>query len=78
MMSVPSADKETLLRYTEKASVIFQLENLLTYPAVKKRVDAGKIFLHGWHYDIEEGIIEYYDDEKYEFTPLVPKEKRGT
>jgi len=77
MMSVPSADKETLLRYTEKASVIFQLENLLTYPAVKKRVDAGKIFLHGWHYDIEEGIIEYYDDEKYEFTPLVPKEKRG-
>lgn len=74
LMSVPSGDKEALLRYTEKASVIFQLENLLTYPAVKKRVDEGRLFLHGWYYDIEGGIIEYYDDEKYEFTPLVPKE----
>jgi carbonic anhydrase len=77
MMSVPSGDEEMLLRYTEKASVIFQLENLLTYPAVKKRVEKNQLFLHGWYYDIEAGIIEYYDDEKYEFTPLVPKDSNG-
>jgi len=75
MMSIPSANKEELLRYTEKASVIFQLENLLTYPAVKKRVDRNELFLHGWYYDIEDGLIEYYDDENYEFTPLGSKEK---
>jgi carbonic anhydrase len=62
--------KEELLRYTEKISVIHQIDNLLTYPAVKKRVDAGKLFLHGWHYDIATGHIEYYDDESYEFKPL--------
>ena len=62
--------KEELLRYTEKISVIHQLDNLLTYPAVKKRVDAGKLFLHGWYYDIVTGNIEYYDDESYEFKPL--------
>ena len=75
MMSVPAAKKEELLRYTEKISVIFQLDNLLTYPAVKKRVEAGKLFLHGWYYDLEEGSIAYYDDENYEFMPLSSKEK---
>ena len=74
MMSVATEDKETLLRYTEKVSVLFQLENLLTYPAVKKRVERGTLFLHGWHYDIESGFIEYYDDEKNEFVPLIPQE----
>jgi len=78
MMSVPTTDKEALLRYTEKASVIFQLENLLTYPAVKKRVDKNELFLHGWYYDIEEGFIEYYDDEKYEFVPLGSKIQKRT
>jgi len=62
--------KEELLRYTEKISVIHQIDNLLTYPAVKKRVDAGKLFLHGWHYDIATGKIEYYDDESFEFKAL--------
>lgn len=75
MMSVPKGDKEALLRYTEKASVLFQLENLLTYPAVKKRVEENRLFLHGWYYDIEAGLIEYYDDEKYEFMPLGSKEE---
>ncbi len=75
MMSVPATDKEALLRYTEKASVIFQIENLLTYPAVKKRVESGELFLHGWYYDIEEGLIEYYDDERYEFVPLGANKK---
>jgi len=74
LMSVPREEKEALLRYTEKVSVLFQLENLLTYPAVKKRVDRGTLFLHGWHYDIESGHIEYYDDEKNEFLPLVSQE----
>ncbi len=65
--------KEELLRYTEKVSVIHQLDNLLTYPAVKRRVDEGKLFLHGWHYDIENGDIEYFDDEAYEFRALSQK-----
>ncbi len=71
MMSEHKGNKEALLRYTEKVSVIFQLENLLTYPAVKRRVDKGEVFLHGWYYDMKSGMIECYDDENYEFKPLV-------
>jgi len=73
MLTCNEKSKEELLRYTEKISVIFQLDNLLTYPAVKKGVDEGTIFLHGWHYHIEDGEIEYYDDENYEFKPLIQK-----
>jgi len=67
------APKDVMLRYTEKMSVVYQLDNLLTYPAVKRRVDEGTLFLHGWHYDIENGNIEYYDDENYEFKALTQK-----
>lgn len=62
-----------MLRYTEKISVVYQLENLLTYPGVKRRIEEGSLFLHAWHYDLESGIIEHYDDEKFEFIPLTQK-----
>jgi len=65
--------KERMLRYTEKISVVYQIDNLLTYPAVKRRVEEGTLFLHGWHYDLESGLIEHYDDENYEFRLLCHK-----
>lgn len=64
------ADKERLLRLTEQFSVITQLEHLLTYPSVQKRVKNGEIKIHGWYYDIENGNIEYYDPEHCLFQPL--------
>jgi carbonic anhydrase len=64
---------EKMLRYTEEISVVYQLDNLLTYPAVKRRVEEGTLFLHGWHYNMENGEIAYYDDEGYEFKPLSGK-----
>ncbi|HUH43011.1 MAG: carbonic anhydrase [Sulfurimonas sp.] len=65
-----NADKETLYRLTEKLSVVSQLENLFTYPSVKKRVDSGEITIHGWVYNIECGEIEYYDPEISQFVHL--------
>ncbi|WP_294955049.1 carbonic anhydrase [Sulfurovum sp.] len=64
---------EVLHCYTEQMSVIYQLDNLLTYPAVRKRVEDGTLFLHGWHYNLEDGTIESYDDENFEFKPLSQK-----
>ncbi|MDH4944237.1 carbonic anhydrase [Sulfurimonas sp. C5] len=66
------ADKplEDLLRLTEKLSVIKQIENILTYPNVKKRFEDGDLHIHGWCYDIETGIIEYFNADTYEFLPL--------
>jgi carbonic anhydrase len=63
-------DKEELLRLTEKLSIVTQIEHLLTYPCVKERVDSGKISIHGWLYNIEDGSIQYYDPDETLFKTL--------
>ncbi|MGZ5208315.1 MAG: carbonic anhydrase [Sulfuricurvum sp.] len=62
--------KEELFRATERLSIITQIENLFTYPYVKKLADEEKLFIHGWYYDIETGAIDYYDPDTYQFRPL--------
>ena len=64
------ADKEKLYRLTEKLSIISQIENLLTYPIVKKAVNEERIHIHGWVYDIENGEIDYYDPDAQTFKSL--------
>ncbi len=59
-----------LLELTEKLNIIQQLENLLSYPGVKKKVEEGSLRLHGWYYIIEKGEVLYYDAEKSDFVPL--------
>ena len=70
MLAYKNDNREKMLRYTEQISTIYQIDNLLTYPGVKRRVDDGTLFLHAWYYDMESGEIEYYDDENYAFKPL--------
>ena len=65
-----NSNKEELLRVTEKLSVITQIENLLTYPEVKKQVENDNLHIYGWYYDIETGSIDYYDPDTYQFVPL--------
>lgn len=63
-------DREKKLRMTEKISIQYQLENLLTYPEVFRKVKEGTLGIHGWYYKIEDGTIEYYDGEENKFKPL--------
>jgi carbonic anhydrase len=63
-------NKEKILRTTEKISVKHQLENLLTYPEVLRKVKENTLQIHGWYYKIEDGSIEYYDGQKCDFLPL--------
>ena len=65
-----NAPKQDLLRLTEKLSITKQIENILTYPNVKKCFEEGNLHIHGWYYDIETGKIDYYDAQTYEFLPL--------
>lgn len=71
------APEEELLRLTERLSVVKQIENLLTYPYVKKRFEDGTLHIHGWHYDIETGNIDYYNADTYEFLPLKELAKKN-
>ncbi len=68
--SLPGESLELQRDFAEKVSVVFQLENLLSYPAVRRRVDEGRLYLHGWHYNLATGEILYFDEAELEFKPL--------
>ncbi|NPA16306.1 carbonic anhydrase [Persephonella sp.] len=69
LQTIPERCRE-LYELTERLNIIKQIENLLTYPGVKRRVEEGKLRLHGWYYIIEKGEIEYYDPETNRFYPI--------
>ena len=64
------SDQEKLYRATERISIVHQMENLLTFPEVERKVKSGELQIHGWYYRIEDGTIEYYDGEECSFKPL--------
>lgn len=57
------------LRRVEQRSIVLQLERLMDYPMVRARVEAGELFLHGWHYVIEDGEVHVFDMRSGGFAP---------
>lgn len=55
------ASKEQIYKMTEQLSVIYQLKHILSFPYIKKRVEEGKLELHGWYYEIETGDLYFYE-----------------
>ena len=70
LRALPGGDRRRQREFAEKISVISQLENLLSYPAVRRGVEEERLFLHGWHYDLASGEIDCYDEEKRKFVLL--------
>jgi carbonic anhydrase len=52
---------EEALRRVEQRSIVLQLERLMSYPMVAEQVERGMLFLHGWHYIIEDGKVLVLD-----------------
>ncbi len=61
---------EEMYRATERNSIRHQLDNLLTYPDVKRLLKSKELEIHGWYYNIATGEIEYYREEDDSFRPL--------
>ncbi len=51
----------------EQLNIVKQLQNLLTYDFVQKRVEEGKLNLLGWYYIIESGEVYNYNFDTKEF-----------
>jgi carbonic anhydrase len=66
------------LRRTEQRAVVLQLERLMGFPMVRRRVEAGQLTLHGWHYVIEDGEIHVFDAHSGEFVPATTASHAGT
>jgi carbonic anhydrase len=75
---VPVRSCPEALRRTEQRAVVLQLERLMGYPMVRRRVEAGQLTLHGWHYVIEDGEIHVFDAQSGEFVPATTASHAGT
>ena len=62
---------EIQCRACEMSSILLSLKNLLTFPWVEEAVEAGKIHLHGWYFDLATGDLLSYKAETGLFEPLV-------
>jgi carbonic anhydrase len=62
-------ETEFLLAVAER-NVIHQLANLRTHPTVAERLELGDLNLHGWVYDLGEGVVTHYDSGQDAFVAL--------
>ena len=72
--SVREVDLDTLCEHqhlVERAAIRGSLDNLLTFPWIKKRVDGGELNLHGWWFDLENGDLWATDAENTVFLPVI-------
>jgi carbonic anhydrase len=67
---LPGKSLEMQARACEQASLLLSLRNLLTFPWVAERVEAGTLALHGWYFDLERGRLLGYDAATGRFIPL--------
>ena len=59
--------QEQQLIACEQEAILVSLENLLSFPCIKERVEMGKISLHGWYFDIKDGNLFTYEPQENEF-----------
>lgn len=76
--ALPVCPSPEAQRRTEQRSVVLQLERLMDYPMVRRRVERGELTLHGWHYVIEEGEVHVFDIDSGGFVPASRAEHSGT
>ena len=63
-------DHESMHDFTvriEKAAIFRSIENLMTFPFVKERVQKGEMELHGAYFGVAEGSLFVLDREAKEF-----------
>jgi carbonic anhydrase len=67
------ADSNKQARACEQAAIMVSIENLMTFPWIRKRVEQKSLRLHGWYIDITIGELLAYDHESTLFKPLDPQ-----
>jgi carbonic anhydrase len=55
----------------ERAAIQGSIDNLATYPWLKKRLDAGSLHIHGWWFDLETGDLWTTDTDNLQLLPVL-------
>jgi len=74
MRELPLAPLEQQLRRITELNVLEQIENLMTHPSVRQRVEDEDLEVRGWVYDIGDGSVREAnpDTGKFDFLGMNP------
>ena len=61
---------EARARACEQRAILGSLDNLMTFPWIRERVERGTLALHGWYFDIECGKLLGYNPASRKFEAL--------
>lgn len=62
--------REQVHRAVEQAAVLNSVFNLMSFPWLAERVDAGDLHLHAWWFNLAEGQLYAYDPATARFEPV--------
>ena len=62
--------KSDELNSVTKENILLQIRRLEQYPEISKRLTTGDIEIHGWIYEIGDGTIKCFNQEKQAFIEL--------
>lgn len=71
--TLADADTESRRIAAEQGTVRLSLDNLMTFPFVRERVEIGALELHGWYFDLIDGRLFVYDAKAGRFVPAGPQ-----
>jgi carbonic anhydrase len=78
LRELPGAAPAVQAKACEQWAISLSLDNLMSFPWIRERVEAGKLALHGWYFDIESGELLGYSAETGSFMPLVARAAAGS
>ncbi len=56
--------------HLSQVNVLQQLAHLRSFPAVQRGLEAGRLALHGWWFDLAHAEVSAYDAEERRFVPI--------
>ena len=71
LRELPNEPPAVQAKACEQWAISLSLDNLMSFPWIRERVEAGTLTLHGWYFDIDTGDLLGYSAEKASFVPLV-------
>jgi len=77
LRDLPQKPAALQARACEQAAILISLDNLLSFPWIRDRVDNHNLQLHGWYFDLDHGDLLAYSSESASFDSLLTRALPG-
>jgi carbonic anhydrase len=68
-----AGDPENRYQACEHSAIELSLQNLMTFPFIKSRVEQGTLSIHGWYYDLAQSTLSRFAGPGEAFVSLTDK-----